>query len=81
MNSEEREAFIGKIQAICGEHCVAFVFSAEVDCDEFVEGAHESVMIGCWGGGLTLCTGLAHRQLKQIQATKPIEVDGEDEKT
>jgi hypothetical protein len=79
MNFEERCAFVQKVKDLCGEYCVGFTFAAEVECSEYQEGANETMMIGCWDGGLTLCTGLAHRQLKQIQATPPIEVDGEEE--
>ena len=77
MNAQERDELLEKIDALAGEHCNGYVFLADIEADEFQEGAHESVMVGKWTGGVTLCTGLLYRGLKNMPVENPF--DGEDE--
>lgn len=81
MNAQERDELLEKMDALVGEHCNGYVFLADIEADEFCEGAHESVMVGKWTGGVTLCTGLLYRGLKnmpvQNMGTDPDEEDTE----
>lgn len=75
MSHDEQQEFLDKVKALAGEHSVAFVFLAEVDCDEHVEGAGETSMVCVWDGGLTLCTGLLHRGLREMEKVSPVMED------
>jgi hypothetical protein len=66
VNAEERSELLDKVKDLVGEHCNGFVFIADIEADEYEEGAHESVMVGVWNGGVTLCTGLLHRAVVQM---------------
>jgi hypothetical protein len=63
MNVEERAALLAKVKDLVGEHCIAFVFCAEVDADEALEdpNAHESVMMSIHDGGPTMLQGMLKR--------------------
>lgn len=75
MTDEQRQEFLDKVRELVSEHCNGYIFIADVDHDEYMEGMAESVMMCDWGGGITMVTGLLHRATKRIERE-----DAENEK-
>lgn len=66
MTPEETKELLDQVSKLSGEHCLGFVFLAEVEIDEFKPGRAETGMIVVWNGGLTIANGLVERFKQRI---------------